>query len=960
MPSIIGTPGWGRKTQDFGLTDNRDPSVITANMRQKNAQIDRVLDFFTDSVKPAAERYIAGQAQKEAGEVLSNFDGVDLISGATPEASDAFSTLSPSARNLVYESASDAAAYSYQEALTLEAEKYPLLKMDVTNQPAKLEEQAKLWAQARSNAAQQAGVSALPAAQRIRIAEMISRTDSGVSINLGKTRLNNAARAQDGTLVADAENRLEQAHFQDYGSTGKGDGSPESLGLTLTALRAQLEQAVDRKRANKIFATAIGQMVLTQTDPETQSLMLENLANLADSGQPFVYAGTGDLWNEPVGDTGKTLKTYITALRDQQEKLNGDPYVLALTKKALLAESPEEVRQLILNGAQNAVSVEQMNQVLQISSRVTNVLTNPYEQSANATTLILELGEEISAATDDQQRAEIYKRYGAQVVANPTAYPPGFGLQLAKESLGLIENGSTEQSQMFAEMNAARQATIVTTSQKVDQLLIAKGLELTSSERVAQANELTAIAQQDYRRRYNELDEVGKREWQPETEYEKSLESATKALLPTEQVQQNRQPANMFAASANELQQGLIATNGQFIAAAMPNGLIDSMIRTGRIKGPEDFDKLPERERHTYLLNFLAQYRDKDGATLLSGKDPSDRPALTKAYKKLINEQRGRLNQSSRPNDPLRPQQIAQVELPLGDAIAQYQPDGVASMVAREIQFAETDDEAALALQEEYRQDKIRQFKGEDQEAAEKRLRKYLEPALPMIAGAEPGAIENTEDENILLMQRRFANPNTAKVDDLPLPQVPAAAPAAALPLLIGPMHPIFVAIGINEGTRTPNGGYTKNWSGHRDPGDGRSNIGTISYSNGRAGGTSLTPYQADKLYAGRLTKSQAALKPILIKAGLLSGTQGYNRVMFNVLDLQVQAPLAVESFLRKLPQMRTANFSIESIAKARSDSFYNPATGRLEASGFGNNYTRLYRDQKQRAGTYDYKSRRF
>ena len=93
-----------------------------------------------------------------------------------------------------------------------------------------------------------------------------------------------------------------------------------------------------------------------------------------------------------------------------------------------------------------------------------------------------------------------------------------------------------------------------------------------------------------------------------------------------------------------------------------------------------------------------------------------------------------------------------------------------------------------------------------------------------------------------------------------------------------------------------------------------------------------------------------------LLAAGLRDNTVGFQRVMFNVLDLAVQAPGAVPDFIRKLPNMQAAEFTIESVAKARADSYINPSTGRLEASGFGNSYNRLFQDQRSRAGTFDYK----
>ena len=55
---------------------------------------------------------------------------------------------------------------------------------------------------------------------------------------------------------------------------------------------------------------------------------------------------------------------------------------------------------------------------------------------------------------------------------------------------------------------------------------------------------------------------------------------------------------------------------------------------------------------------------------------------------------------------------------------------------------------------------------------------------------------------------------------------------------------------------------------------------------------------------------------------------------------------------------MKAGGWTVEAIAKARADSYINPETGRLEASGFGNSYQRLMKDQRSRAGVYDYRRR--
>ena len=184
------------------------------------------------------------------------------------------------------------------------------------------------------------------------------------------------------------------------------------------------------------------------------------------------------------------------------------------------------------------------------------------------------------------------------------------------------------------------------------------------------------------------------------------------------------------------------------------------------------------------------------------------------------------------------------------------------------------------------------------------------------------------------------------------LPQVEANAPTTPVPLSIrNDRHEFFVAIGINEGTRTANGGYTQAYYGHRDPGDGNFNRGTVS--GGR--GNNLSPKQVDRRWMGVLTDTSIRTSSILKQLGLQPGTQGYNRTMFNILDLTVQAPAAVPNFIAKLNRVKGQNWTVEAIAKARADSFYR-YDGTL-ATSFPN-YQTLFQDQRSRAGTFDYKKR--
>jgi hypothetical protein len=189
------------------------------------------------------------------------------------------------------------------------------------------------------------------------------------------------------------------------------------------------------------------------------------------------------------------------------------------------------------------------------------------------------------------------------------------------------------------------------------------------------------------------------------------------------------------------------------------------------------------------------------------------------------------------------------------------------------------------------------------------------------------------------------------------LPQLAANMPAQPVGMAISSdRHPIFLAIGIAEGTRTASGGYTQAYYGHTDPADGNNNAGTVSGGGARGGGGS--PQAVDRKWMGVLTQKQMQVAPLLQRLGVPANSVAYNRLMFNALDLAVQAPLTFPDFLRKLPAVIAQGMTIEAIAKARADSYINPSTGRLEAGGFGNNYSRLLADQRSRAGAFDYKRR--
>ena len=227
--------------------------------------------------------------------------------------------------------------------------------------------------------------------------------------------------------------------------------------------------------------------------------------------------------------------------------------------------------------------------------------------------------------------------------------------------------------------------------------------------------------------------------------------------------------------------------------------------------------------------------------------------------------------------------------------------------------------------------------------------------AVDVLTGAAPASAQVEFEDNAGELAQVWARKKPLGVGTPPLPQINGNVVVRTVPISMStPRHPYFVAIGIAEGTRTPDGGFTKAWFGHGDPGDGNYNRGTVSGGRGPTRG--MTPEQVDNYYMKELTGLALAVAPVLQQYGMKPNAQIWHRTLFNYLDLHVQSPAAARDFLRKIPEAIKAGGQIEAFAKIRADSYRDPATGRLYTS-FAS-YADLLRDQRSRAGAYDYRKR--
>lgn len=150
-------------------------------------------------------------------------------------------------------------------------------------------------------------------------------------------------------------------------------------------------------------------------------------------------------------------------------------------------------------------------------------------------------------------------------------------------------------------------------------------------------------------------------------------------------------------------------------------------------------------------------------------------------------------------------------------------------------------------------------------------------------------------------------------------------------------------AVGAAEGTRTPDGGKTWAYQGHRDPGNGVWNLGTFSYQHG-----ATSPEEADAKQLRRLQRQAEILRQQAAAAGLSLTLEEE----LNGIDLANQSPSAAldRGYINRLKEAKNYGLTgTQAIIYARSRAYIDPTTGRLKAPGLGNQMSLVERDQTRR-----------
>lgn len=943
------------------LLDNRNAAVAGRNAGQGFAEVASFLDQFTKTAAPIYNAYADQQAKKQVGELFQTTDGQALLRSGDANTRQTLRALSPRAQELAYESLAQGAVASYGQALAVEVNNNQLLK----NPQISFEDRSKEFARIRASVAERSGLTTVPPEYVAGFAPQVLQIEATVKGQSYEGLTKNIVQDQDTSIRLKLGTDLEgltavRERLITENPQGIADFEQRSKKFIQDTYKTYADQGIYTSR---MFAGQLAQSVAERVtfytsrgDFDKADAMLRSLASLGEKG---VVLGEGtaspvDLFALAINDAGKTFGSYISDARTNLKPLQEEYERKQALNQALplftrMAQGDESARaQLEGMLPQLANSAETLQALVSMSGQMQS-----YGQQPNQAQLEQQLDLEQALNDPNRNQAEFAQRIrGSNLTLQQKISLMNRNTQPADSRMANVAVARNESADLIEE--AAQQITREQLKQPQFQGADAKTL-LEENRR-----KLRIQATKQTEERINNFDKPVSREdtlgiFRNELEALRNSRMKSVGQAAPEGLTFNQR----VMGEVNEVQANMqrMGSSGYQTINVFPQSVIDGAKARGV---PLDY-----RNVQKYFLNRIGAVKNNKGEQAFPNPQETFRQMIQKIPPTQGPRTRGTTGQQPfsipmsafgmgmvQPGNALASLSslLGKVGIDLGGgstkpSAAQSAPKPSASEGAVKPQ----QQQAKPVRQQSPQQELARQIVGGGLAVLAR-----VPEAPPTPAAAKPNLADMViNSENLAAMASLWRNERPMSVQTPALPQVVASAPAAPVPLAIrSDRHPIMVAIGINEGTRTPDGGYTQAYFGHRDPGNGKLNVGTVS---GQQGGS---PQKSDRRWMGILTNTAVKVTPLLQRMGIPQNSVGFNRLLFNALDLAVQAPAALPDFLKRLPRIIQAGVTIEAIAKARADSFFNPATGRLEASGFGNNYARLLADQRSRAGTFDYRRR--
>jgi hypothetical protein len=948
------------------LRDYRSPEQAGRNAALPYQQISQFLDNFVKTAKPVYDAYVSGQVAKERATIMAQPEMLDAYRRGDEQARSFIGALRPQTRDFVNNSVADAGVEQYQRTLPVLVTRDPVLTgapPEGVSEQEFAKTKALRFKQLEEQAAQQAGFETIdpewlgtkiPQIQQVNAATKAFAYGKQVEA-LDKRDSDAMARGMGSRMFELNERRVQAVQnnrYQDFAS-----GLDEWWGRNLdqwqeTRTPQQILEITWQgfsQRYNELLqggeladVDAADQLIATATALSLSSVKLKSGETL---GQMSFSDGSS---------LGSKLAELRLKLRPMREKLEEDArwqQTMPLFQQAMQPGASDQVR-------------------AQASAMLPSVFSDP-RQMMQAYSMLNQAGSIADQATQAQQQTmallqmELNKDgLSYEQKKNLVLSTPGLTWEQRLKFAPQVQSEPGQEARTIAGARSYNQLEIQQSGEQVAQALAAAkaqgrlnpGVQVPDADTAARDAAIAATRMTE--QRVQQMQEEGKMPSADETAaiFRNELDAYTRSQLRQAGEAARQRPQNFAAVVTGELdivRQNLMRNGGQTSVEVFPEAVRQRAAQQGY---PNTYIGVQR-----YFLNRMKSALEDDG----QGGQKQVFPDPAKVYRETMKSVKGGEQAQIAPQ-----QGFLRLDNYPGFVGLRKMGEGLQWLVERtgmkdrylQQQGGSPKPQTSAKPQETSRQ---------PQQNASEQL---IGGALNLLVGASPAAAGEMPKpgasqpqradqattvglENIPVLAELMKLPGRAAralgIGTPVLPQTAATVPVRPVPLAINnDMHPLFVAIGINEGTRTPNGGYTKAYYGHRDPGNGAFNVGTVS---GQQGGS---PQTSDQRWAGILTQAMTSVTPILVRSGLPQNSVGFQRMLFNIADLKVQAPAAVPDFVKRLPQIVRQGVTIEAIAKARADSFINPATGRLEAAGFGNNYQTLLRDQRSRAGTWDYKRR--
>lgn len=952
-----------RRTSDAPYRDQRNPAQAARNVGVQYQGINALLEFANSET---TRRFVADQidrsARKEAGAVLDAYPATATTGSDNQEAIAAYNGLSARAKSFVTEARAANAVSNYSQALQGEFAARPIIYA-AGNTPEQQELRAKAIADAQVSARKISGLSALPSYQLVVNAEKLAQVDGSLKGAAYKQRLASETDLAQVGLIQGAAAGLSDGwkNLEEAGATDVAGDQPLTTGW-----RATLEAVVQTSANNfgpkgqaQVLAGGLFEAVGRITDPQEKLEFLERTR--AQAANPILGAdGKTDIWSVPLSG-GKTIKAALDELIPSAEVeadkgIIGKTYLEALRLQE--AGQIDQARDLMLSQAEllndpTAIPTF-INQLESLTTRVT-----PEMRQRGYSMFDRQLDGEDAGALVKEMIAAPTGTYSPQDINGmfSLARQGGENAAYKKKQQAFQQVRSQDKDLFDVGFAEYLKFTGLTDEQAYALNASGTGKNITVAGQAARANFISETRDKFFEK----MDEADPATFDPvkamreainETIGQKKERGPTTSNVISNPQQQY---VGWAQSSLGALGQTAVANGGRIDSKQIPAAAISpTTLQAWQQANPtKSFDSLTGLQKEQLLVRSIQSYKKFDAAkqqyvnyTEAEAKQRVE-SMLKEAERQAANNPGG--SQQRVPEVvPETPEELKQVRSRYGPTDSK-----VPSAVQKTMELLEKAASWSVTPQKDpFNFNKVFNNGGFGPQAMS-----YVDGFLNMTLGAAPANASQLDygaEENLEALRTSWSSGQEG-LNTAPLPQVAAATPVRYAPVAItSDKHELFVMVGVAEGTRTASGGYTKAYYGHRDMGDGNWNRGTVS--GGR--GTNASPQMVDRKWMGTLTNVQQRMRGPLIANGLEPGTAGYNRVMFNLIDLTVQSPAAARDFAGKLPEMKRKGWTVEAIAKARSDSFINPATGRLDAPGFGNNYQRLFKDQRSRAGVYDYRRR--